>query len=152
MGYQIRQQLAVEVLQLSTRIKPAAADSFVDFRRVSDDLWNEHLSYETPAMICIRAIYESIETVLARGIRPTAANALPARPQVRVKRCNPAILINVNGLKRSSGCTNPNGDTASCSGERSLISDRLVGLRGSRPAHYRKRTRNDAFFCVRCPS
>ena len=35
-----------------------------------------------------RAIYENIETVLARGIRPTTAKAPPARPQGSVKRCN----------------------------------------------------------------
>ena len=33
-----------------------------------------------------REIYENIETVLARGIRPTTAKATPARPQVSVKR------------------------------------------------------------------
>ena len=38
----------------------------------------------------VRAIYETLETVLARGIRPTTAKALPARPQVSVKRCNSA--------------------------------------------------------------
>ena len=32
------------------------------------------------------AIYENIETVLARGIWPATAKAPPARPQVSVKR------------------------------------------------------------------
>jgi len=36
----------------------------------------------------IRAIYENIETVLARGIRPTTATALPARLQISVIRCD----------------------------------------------------------------